>query len=252
MTPYYDKDGISIFCGDCRDVLPSLEAGSIRLIWTDPPYGHANQEDDLQADRVRDNVKGARKREPQPIANDSGRQWELMMQEFLWKAVRVLSPDCCCCCCCCSGGGPKPTFARVAEWMDTDLEFFHAVVWDKSDRGNGMGWRFRRNYEFVMVAHRKGGRLAWVNDDVAVPNIMRVRPEDNTLHPNTKPLSLVRRFIELTTSNEDTVLDPFMGSGTTLVAAKLLGRRAIGIEINEDYCRIAVERLRQGVLQFTE
>ena len=245
-------DGVTLIHGDCREVLPGLEAGSVRLIWTDPPYGHDNQGDDLQAARVRDNVKGARKRDTITIANDSGRGWELLMQEFFWLAARVLAPDCCCCCCCCCGGGPKPTFARVASWMDTDLEFFHAVVWDKSDRGNGLGWRFRRNYEFVMVAHRRGGKLAWANDALAIPNILRIAPEPNTLHPTTKPTQLVKQFIGLTTSDGDITLDPFTGSGTTLVAAKQLNRKAIGIEIEERYCEIAANRLRQGVLQFTE
>jgi DNA modification methylase len=243
------KDGIAIYHADCREVMPGIESGSVRLVWTDPPYGHGNQDGDLQAARVRDGVKGARKKAAVAIANDSGMEWEHLMVEFIGKLPRLLATDCCCCCCCCcGGGGPKPTFARVAQWLDTDLEFFHAVVWDKSDRGNGMGWRFRRNYEFVMVAHRRGGKLAWSDDKRAVPNILRIVPEPNVLHPTTKPLSLVRHFVEWTTQTGDLVLDPFMGSGTTLRAAKDLGRRAIGIEIEERYCEIAAKRLEQQVL----
>jgi len=242
------KDGITLYHADCRDVLPLLEAGSVRLIWTDPPYGHGNQGGDLQAARVRDGVKGARVRACKTILNDAGDGWERLMLGWLAMAVRVLAADCCCCCCCCCGGGPKPTFARVAQWMDTDLEFFHAVVWDKSGRGNGMGWRFRRNYEFVMVAHRRGGKLAWSENSRAVPNILRVQPEANILHPTTKPLALVRQFTEWTTRDGDLVLDPFAGSGTTGRACKDLGRKAILIEIEERYCEIAANRLRQEVL----
>ena len=72
---------------------------------------------------------------------------------------------------------------------------------------------------------------------------------DNVAHPCPKPVSVMRWLVQRGSPDiGDLILDPFMGSGTTLRAAADLGRRAIGIEINEDYCRIAVERLRQGVL----
>ncbi len=70
----------------------------------------------------------------------------------------------------------------------------------------------------------------------------------NGSHPTEKPLSLVMELVELFSNPNDVILDPFMGSGTTLLAAKLLGRRAIGIELDEKYCEVAANRLRQGVL----
>lgn len=247
MRPYYEDtdSGIVIYHGDCREVVDALPDASVDMIWTDPPYGHANLDGDLATARV--GVKGARQAAPVAIANDRPEDYEPLMRSFLAGARRVLKPDCCCCCCC-GGGGPTPAFARLALWMDEYLSFFHAVVWDKSARGNGLGWRYRRNYEFVMVAHRRGGRLAWADEDVAVPNIVRTPPAANDWHPTTKPLALVEHFIGWHSRPGDTVLDPFMGSGTTLVAAKNLGRRAIGIEIEERYCEIAAQRLSQGVL----
>lgn len=249
MKPYYERDGIQIFHGDCREILPTLARESVDLLWTDPPYGHSNGEGDLAAARI--GVKGGRKGTLDAIKNDRQEDWEKLIPEFLRLAVPVLKSDCCCCCCCCGGGGPSPSFAKTALWMDEILSFFHAVVWDKSARGNGLGWRYRRNYEFVMVAHRKGGKLSWSNPELAVPNIIRTMPDDNTLHPTTKPVDLVAHFIHWHTKPGDMVLDPFMGSGTTLRAAKDLGRRAIGIELEEKYCEIAAERLAQGVL-FTD
>jgi site-specific DNA-methyltransferase (adenine-specific) len=81
-----------------------------------------------------------------------------------------------------------------------------------------------------------------------MPNILAVHPTDNNNHPTEKPVALVSTFIGLITQPGEIVLDPFMGSGTTLLAAKLEGRRAIGIEIEEKYCEIAANRLRQKVL----
>jgi len=84
-----------------------------------------------------------------------------------------------------------------------------------------------------------------------IPNVLRlgkIIPSADE-HPTQKPVELMRFFMRLHTDPADLILDPFMGSGTTLVAAKQLGRRAIGIEIEEKYCAVAVERLAQGVLR---
>lgn len=214
------------------------------MIWTDPPFGHGNMDGDLQAARVRDGVKGARTREAEPIENDAGPEFDALMHGFLDEAARILNRDCCCCCCCCmAGGGPTPTFARVSQWIDERLAFFQAVVWDKSARGNGMGWRYRRNYEFVMVAHRKGGRLLWANDGDAVPNVVRHMPVIERVHPNQKPVEMIEDFIEWHAQPDMLVCDPFMGSGSTLVAARRLGRRGIGIESDPEHFATAVRRI---------
>lgn len=243
MKPDYQRGPITLYKGDCLEILPTLGKGSVRLLWTDPPYGHSNMDGDLQSVRVRDNVHGARKAECEPICNDDMESMRRTVEAMLKSVTSLMSPDCCCCCCC-GGGGPTPTFAWFAYQMDKEpLVFFHAIVWDKSDRGNGMGWRFRRNYEFVMVSHLKRGRLAWSNDDLAVPNIVRMRPPIVRIHPNEKPIGLSSLFINLTTNEDDLILDPFMGSGTTLVACIRTGRRGIGIEIDDHYFNVARDRI---------
>jgi site-specific DNA-methyltransferase (adenine-specific) len=253
VKPYYDHAGITIYHGDCREVLPTLERESVRLLWTDPPYGHGNQDGDLQAARVRDNVSGARKRAVVPISNDTPDAMRTVVDEALTLATPLLSSECCCCCCCAGGGGPNVTFAWLANRLDGGgLRFFHAVVWDKSGRGHGLGWRFRRDYEFVMVASRSSGKLSWADNNTAVPNLVFLQPTENANHPTEKPVELPSWFIGLTTAPGELILDPFMGSGTTLRAAKDLGRHAIGIEIEERYCEIAAKRLAQSVFAFTD
>jgi site-specific DNA-methyltransferase (adenine-specific) len=130
------------------------------------------------------------------------------------------------------------------------LSFFHAVVWDKG--GLGMGWRYRRNYEMVMVAHRRGGKLKWEwdgsgSETANVVRIGKIIPAEDD-HPTPKPEALIHHFLRLHGKPGDLVLDPFMGHGPTLRAAKDRGLRAIGIEIEERYCEIAARRLAQQVL----
>jgi site-specific DNA-methyltransferase (adenine-specific) len=238
-APYYDQDGITLYHGDCLDIMASFPSEAATMIFTDPPYGHSNHDGDLNA-RLNDH----RSIESKPIANDSPEAFRFVLNGMLIEAARILKKDCCCCCC---GGGPKPTFAWVANRMDTGgLSFFHSVIWDKVNPG--LGWRYRRQHEMIMVAHREGGKLSWGDGARAVPNIFKMSPPRDRQHPNEKPLELATHFIVNHTSPGDMVIDPFMGSGTTLVAAKQLGRRAIGIELDEQYCKIAVERLAQGCL----
>ncbi len=233
-----------LILGDCREVMAAMPADSVEMIWTDPPYGHSNHDDDFNS-----RLNAHRGLADAPIANDDPESMREVMDGMLTEASRVLRRDCCCCCCCCcGGGGPRPTFAWVANRMDAaGLQFFHSVIWDKVNPG--LGWRYRRQHEMVMVAHRTGGRLLWADDKRARPNIIKTSPPRERVHPNEKPLALVAEFIELHSSPGHTVLDPFMGSGTTGVACANLGRRFIGIELHEPYFDVACRRIEAAYKQ---
>lgn len=117
----------------------------------------------------------------------------------------------------------------------------------------GMGWHYRRSYETVLVAH-KGQKARWYDETDKVENIVRHIPKiipQADDHPTPKPERLVAWFMQLHSLPGHLVLDPFMGAGTTLRVAKNLGRRAIGIEIEERWCESAVKRLSQEVLDLS-
>ena len=129
--------------------------------------------------------------------------------------------------------------------MDKRMQFDQAVVWDKG--GLGMGWRYRRNYELVMVAHRKGGKLKWEYDkaDRKTANVVRINkiiPKVDE-HPTPKPEALIRHFLTLHGKPGDIVLDPFCGAGTSCVVAKRMGMRYIGIELDPHWAAVAERRV---------
>jgi site-specific DNA-methyltransferase (adenine-specific) len=223
--------------GDCIKFLKSLPDDSIDMIWTDPPYGHGNHDGDLNSQ-----LNAHRGIEDKPIANDDMDSMRYVVDAMLTEAARVLKKECCCCCCCCGGGGPRPTFAWIANRMDTaGLQFFHSIIWDKVNPG--LGWRFRRQHEMIMVAHRSGGKLLWADENIAIANVMKFSKERDCEHPNQKPVALVQRFIEAHTRPGQIVLDPFCGVGSTLVAAEKTGRKWIGVELAPKYCAIAQARI---------
>ena len=250
MKPYYEKDGIVIYHGDCREVLPSLPSDYFDLVLTDPPYGHNNNSNDLIHRWEVALGKQKHVEESRPIAND-GVEANKLVRWCMSEWHRVLK-DCCCCCCCCGGGGPDPQFARWSLWLDEVFNFKQMVVWDKGPMG--MGWHYRRSYETVLVGTKGSGKCNWYDETDRVENIIRDIPKiipSKTDHPTPKPEILMKRFISWHTKEHDIVLVSFMGAGTTLRAAKDLNRRAIGIEIEERYCEIAAKRLAQEVFSFT-
>ena len=128
-----------------------------------------------------------------------------------------------------------------ARWPIVSL-----MIWDKQWIGPGGPIGLRPSYEMVALFAQPGFAIA----DRGLPDIWRcqwssVKPSG---HPAEKPVELLSRII--IKSGGELILDPFLGSGSTLVAAKLNGRRAIGIEIEERYCEIAARRLAQSVFEF--
>jgi len=248
LQVYYQDDLATVIYADARDVLPSYDACSIDFIFADPPYGHNNNNNGDLIHHWEKALGLARHGPPaaaRPMANDGPEANELV-RWFYEESERLLRPGACCCCCG-GGGGPDPQFARWSLWLDEAIGFKHAVVWDKCRLG--MGWHYRRNYEMVLVGQKKGAACKWYGGN-NVPNVVRFEKiiPQAWQHPTVKPLELPAWFIGLHTLPGDVVLDPFMGSGTTLVAAKSLGRRSIGIEIDERYCEMAAKRLSQEVL----
>jgi len=209
-APYYDDgEGRVIFCGDCRELLPGV--GKVDLVLTDPPYGIA-----FDASKNHPNAKFT-----QIIAGDK-------VGEMINPAVYIIG---------------RKNIVWGASCLAHLLPPQPAWIgWDKSTRpvpGHrsaefDMAWTdcIRRSVMF---------RFMW-------SGAFRESERDYHVHPTQKPLSLMKWCIDTVAKATGTVLDPFLGSGTTLRAAKDLGRQAIGIEIEERYCEIAANRLRQKVL----
>jgi site-specific DNA-methyltransferase (adenine-specific) len=123
-----------------------------------------------------------------------------------------------------------------------------AIVWDKGHVGLGRVWR--NQHELIIAARWNSSEFT--EDGKLRADVLKFSAtlSADREHPVEKPSELLLDLMKPTTSESGTILDPFMGSGTTLRAAKDLGRKAIGIEIEEKYCEIAANRLRQEVLAF--
>lgn len=135
--------------------------------------------------------------------------------------------------------------------MDEHLDFKQMVVWDKGPMG--MGWHYRRSYETVLVGMKRGAACAWFDESNAVENI--IRPNTNGIakiipqaddHPTPKPWQLAAHFVALHTRENETVLDPFAGYGWVGVACAKMGRKFIGIELDESYCKRAKQRIEHA------
>ncbi len=241
-------EGVTLYLGDCREILPAL--GVVDLIFTDPPYGHNNNNDgdlihkwEKALGRPLDCGSG-----PRPIANDGAEETKVLIEWFFAELPKHLWPGSCCCCCCGGGGGPDPQFARWSLEIDKHLDFKQMVVWDKGPMG--MGWHYRRSYETVLVAQKPGAACRWFDESSAIENIIRpgylgirkILPQ-KTDHPTPKPPELARHFIRLHTSIGQTVLDPFMGGGSTGVAAVEEGRKFTGIEVEPKWFDLACQRI---------
>jgi site-specific DNA-methyltransferase (adenine-specific) len=269
LTPYYDRDGITLYCGDnVATMQESIADQSIDLVVTSPPY---------------DNLR-----------TYGGHSWDFEgVAQQLWRVIKpggvvvwVVADATI------DGSETGTSFRQALRFMEIGFRLHDTMIWDKGGF-TGVGSttvRYGPSTEFMFVLTK--GRIKTFNpikdrknihvgcdarassvrevDGSMRPqrslgtqiqeygirfNVWRINPEmsnANRFHPGQFPESLSRDHI-LSWSNEgDIVLDPFLGSGTTAKMARSMGRQCVGIEINEDYCSIAANRLRQSVFDFSD
>lgn len=240
MTPYYTDDSVTLYHGDCRDVLLTMDRRSVDCVITDPPYSARTHES------TRSNSDRAKGHGNRVLSGSFG--FDSITLDDLRAVMETL------------GGITR-------GWVVSSLDYHHAFALEQSPpdglrmlrigvwvKPNPMpqisGDRPGQGWEAIGFLHRAQQRPVWNGGGRS--GVWFNRVAQNEGHPTTKPLAMVQDWVTLFTNPGDTILDPFAGSGTTLRAAVNEGRKATGIEIDESYCELIAKRLSQGVLDFGE
>ena len=246
MTPFFERDGITVYCGDVREVLPALNLSAVNCTIADPPY----EETSLKWDRWQDG-------------------WVAVLAAATGESVPLWC-----------FGSMRMFLAQTSEF--SGWKFAQDIVWEKHNGSSFHADRFRRVHEHVLQwyrgawtamyvspvftmdatarqARRKGrpahmgdiGENTFVSEDGGprlMRSVLRVRSSHGSAsHPTQKPIGILEPLLRYSVRPGGTVLDLFSGSGSTLVAAKGLGLRAIGIEADERECQTIVRRLAQEI-----
>lgn len=226
MKPYYQDVHCTIYHGNCREILPQLEP--VDLVLTDPPY-------EEHVHRVLSCGTKRRDGTDKFVPAD----FDAMTDELRAEIVAIAR-------------NWSLTFCQVEAVRIYQVAFGkkyrRAMTWIKPDGSPQFtGDRPAQGTESIVAAWHGKGRSRWNAGGKRGVYTHKIRDGEDRVHPTQKPLTLLA---ELITDFHlgGTILDPFMGSGSTLRAAKDLGRKAIGIELKEKYCEIAVKRLQQESL----
>jgi len=230
-TPFYQSERVVLYLGDCRDAVSLIEADSCGVLVTDPPYG-VEWRSSFRTEAL------------SPIAGDDGSlDVPAILGEYTTRIrshrhVYVF--------------GYTPDDLRDKMRLSAPIE----LIWDKDNIGLGdlaLPWgpqheRITFGVHVRSEANRRDGK-GTLSAKLRQGSVIRVpRPNSGAVkkHPTEKPVALMWQLIESSTVRDDIVLDPFAGTGSTLVAAVLLGRRAIGVELEQGYAEEAVRRIQHA------
>lgn len=236
MSIYYEDEHVTLYHGDSTAIMAAMPDGSVDLVLTDPPYNvtENNGRDGTTVGKVR--RKDGSYREVTKAFGEWDRGFEPIT--LLQQAERLL-PD--------RGGFIAFTSDRLlGDYINGPLKHMRTLIWEKTNPTPQFPGNYQSACEWIVwkaknapSKFRSGG---------ATSNVYNAPIPSGKSHPCEKPVSILERLVEVHSDRGDTILDPFAGSGTTLVAAKNMGRQAIGMEMDEAYCEVIAKRLSQGVL----
>lgn len=227
--PYFkSSDGrITLYNGDASEIMSLLPDKEIKAIVTDPPYGIAWKSNWMQKHLQKEVLKG-----------DKDLTW---MGDFLVDCERLLQPE--------------GSLYVMTRWDKigfliglirnlTKLNVRNCIVWDRIIHGLGDLKSFAPVYDLILYATEGKPNLL---SERRLTNLWSINRENDRIkgHPTSKPVAIFERMLVCSTQTGDLILDPFVGSGASLVAANKLNRSAIGIEIDEHFCSLAAKRLQQ-------
>lgn len=237
MTPYYQDDAVTLYHGDCREILPQIE--QVDHVITDPPY----------AARAMKNARSGNTIKQRRDGQIYDFEYEALTDELRREAANL-------------------TAALVKRWAIywCDLESFH--LWRSEAETAGLryvrggiwvrelaapqfsGDRPGQGVEACVIAHHSKARLRWNGGGRPASWVGPIvnAADPSRAHKSPKPEWLMLQLVRDFSNHGEVILDPFAGSGTTLAAAKRLGRRAIGVELSEAHCETSAKRLQQGAL----
>ena len=204
----------TVLQGDCVNVMRQLRSGSVDFVLTDPPY-----------------LAHYRSRDGRTVANDDNATW---LKPAFAEIFRVLCRDSFCV----SFYGWHQADKFIAAWREAGFRLAGHLTFTK---------RYPSTERFLQYHHENAYLLAKGNPSQPaqrIPDVLEWKYSGNKLHPTQKPLCVLTPLIQSFSRPSDIVLDPFCGFGSTLVAARELGRRYIGIELSKTYFELAEQRLR--------
>jgi DNA modification methylase len=227
----YPEDFINkVICGDCLEVMKDMPDKCVDLVLTDPPYNFESQGGGLfkkrgNLQRIEDSFGSDFK--PERLLDECERITK-SMHGYFW----------------CS----KAIVRNYLNWAQDREYGFNILTWHKSNPIPANNNNFLPDTEYCIFIRGKGTTF---NQGLPFNNYTKytiTSLEKREDHPTPKPLDLIKKYMKISSNEGDIILDPFLGSGTTAVAAKQLGRKYVGIEISEKYCEISRQRLRQEIL----
>ena len=237
MKPYYQDKWVTIYHGDCREILPQLD--KVDLVLTDPPYSGLKG-----GVKLRHNKGVGKLYTPSETISEP---WNIRLEDWVYlawnKAIQGFMIFC---------QFQDIAYTRNALW-DKPLAL---ITWHSRSSPSSMNNVPHYTTQFIWV-YKIGSELRWRNLETFydIPKLSAgcmaterlVNKDGKALHPTQKPQQLILALLK---AGGETILDPFLGSGTTCYCAKKLNRYSIGIEIEEKYCEIAAKRCCQEVMDF--
>jgi len=237
MKPYYQDDWVTIYNGDCLEVMKDIPNNYIDIIITSPPYedisgaGYSAKSKDILFFKLYSEFLDKLFKEFARILKHGGQLFFNVKSKTHKKKLNT------------------PHWIEFTEGFNL-LDFKSFIIWKYAGSFDSTNKRFHLDYEIIY--HLSKGNIV-LNEDCEIKDPLTsiwYIPHNisDRLHPTQMPLKLADRIIKIVSQKNNLILDCFMGSGTTLLSAKNLQRKCIGIEISKEYCDIAVKRLGQEVL----